>query len=138
MPSRTNAPRRGRASARADAEEPRDEYDLLTAALLGLVVGAGVTLLLRQGPRGHRPIRRVMRVAGAGAMSAGRYGARGARWAADRGEDLWERVSPEIDAAAEQVGDYLETAREAIDDVVRREARDLRKAIRRQRKRLGV
>ncbi len=106
------------------------------------MVGAGVTLLLRRGPRGGRPIGKVMRVAGSGAMSAGRYagryGARGARWAADRGEDLWERVSPEIDAAAEQVGDYLDSAREAIDDVVRREARDLRKAIRRQRKRLGV
>jgi hypothetical protein len=114
----------------------------LTAALLGLVVGAGVTLLLRQGPRGRRPIGKMMRVAGAGAMSAGRYagrqGARGARWAADRGEDLWDRVSPDIEAATEQVGEYLDSAREAIDDVVRREARDLRKAIRRQRKRLGV
>jgi hypothetical protein len=140
--TRNNAPRRGRGSDRATQEEPRDEYDLLTAALLGLLVGAGVTLLLRRGPRGRRPLNDVMRFAGAGAATAGRYagryGSRGARWAADRGGDLWDSVSPELESAAEHVGEYVDKAREAIDDVVRREARDLRKAIRRQRKRLGV
>lgn len=106
--------------------------------LLGLVVGAGVTLLLRRGPRGNRPLGHVVRLAGSGATVAGRYGARGARWAADRGGELWEQVQPELETAAEHVSDYMDAARERIDDVVRRETRDLRKAIRRQRKRLGV
>jgi hypothetical protein len=106
--------------------------------LLGLVVGAGVTLLLRRGPRGKRPIAHAVRLAGSGATVAGRYGARGARWAADRGEEVWDRVSPELETAAEHVGEYLDSARDSIDEAVRREVRDLRKAIRRQRKRLGV
>ena len=38
----------------------------------------------------------------------------------------------------DSVAEYLETARQAIDDAVTREIRDLRKAIRRERKRLGV
>ena len=55
---------------------------------LGLAVGAGVALLFRRGPKGKRPVGAVIRAAGAGARQAGRYGARGARWAAERGEAL--------------------------------------------------
>jgi hypothetical protein len=36
------------------------------------------------------------------------------------------------------VADYVGTAREAIDDAVESELKDLRRSIRRQRKRLGV
>ncbi len=78
---------------------------------------------------------------------AGRHGARGARWAGgqaargagwlgDRGEQMWDRVPRE--QIAEEVGDYLTSAREAINDTVAHELSDLRKAIRRQRKRMGV
>jgi len=126
--------------------EPHDEYDLLTAALMGAAIGAGLTLLFRRGPRG-RPVVPILRAAGTGAKLAGRAGlrgaawagdrgARGARWAADRGAELWDRVP--VDEMQEQVQDYLESAREAISDAVSEELRDLRKAIRRQRKRLGV
>jgi hypothetical protein len=38
----------------------------------------------------------------------------------------------------DQVRDYVDTAREAINDVVRGELDDLRKAVRRQRKRIGI
>ena len=38
----------------------------------------------------------------------------------------------------ESLGSYLESARETIDDAVARELKGLRKAVRRQRKRLGV
>ena len=67
---------------------------------------------------------------------AGRGGRRGARWAAKRSEQLWDRVP--VDAVREEIGDALDSAREAVADVVESELRDLRKAIRRQRKRLGV
>jgi hypothetical protein len=81
-----------------------------------------------------------MRAAGRGTMRAGRSaaraGARGARWAADRGEALWDAIP--FDDIGEQIGEYLEGARAAIDDTVSHELRDLRKAIRRRRKRLGV
>ncbi|HEX6057592.1 MAG TPA: hypothetical protein VFZ11_01150 [Gemmatimonadaceae bacterium] len=115
----------------------RDEqFDLLTATLLGVALGAGVTLLLRQGPRGQRPGATMLRVAGRGAKRAGVLGAEGARWAAERGGELWDRAG--MDEVGERVRDYLDEARETISDVVEEELDDLRKAIRRQRKRLGV
>lgn len=132
---------RDRESAREpDALGPREEQlDLLTAALIGVAIGCGVTLLLRSGPKG-RPITPLVRAAGRGARYAGtqgaRYGARGARWMADQGGDLWDRVP--VDDIRESVGDYLGAAQEAINDAVESELKDLRKAIRRQRKRLGL
>ncbi len=147
----TAGTKRSRASARA-AEEQRESttdepLDLLTAALIGLAIGAGATLMLRRGPGGRRPIAPVMRAMGHGAKWAGEHGlegakwagargARGARWAADRGEELWDRVPRE--EIAEKMHDYVETARDAIDEVVASELNDLRKSIRRQRKRIGI
>lgn len=116
--------------------EPHDEYDLLTAVALGILVGAGVALLFRRGPRGRRPIGTVVKGAGVGAAYAGRYGQKGLRWAADRGGELWDRVP--TDEISEQVGEYLEAARDTISDAVSEELSDLRKAVRRQRKRLGI
>jgi len=127
-------------SARGDSEGHEQEYDLLTAALIGITIGAGVTYLLRRGPSGRRPMSPMLRGMGRGAawagMKAARFGTKGARWAADRGEDLWDRIPR--DEIREHVSDYMGRAREAIDDAVESEMHDLRKAIRRQRKRLGI
>lgn len=116
------------------------EYDLLTAALIGATIGAGVTFMLRRGPSGRRPGAPIMlgmsRGAGWAGKHAVRLGTRGARWAADRGEDLWERIPR--DEIREHVSDYMGRAREAIDDAVESELKMLRRAIRRQRKRLGL
>lgn len=116
------------------------EYDLLTAALIGITIGAGVTYMMRRGPSGRRPVMPLMKGIGRGAGWAGRKAARmggmGARWAAKRGEDLWDRVPR--DEIRDHVSDYMGRARDAIDDAVESELHDLRKAIRRQRKRLGV
>ncbi|MFL5553616.1 MAG: hypothetical protein ACJ770_12515 [Gemmatimonadaceae bacterium] len=68
-------------------EEREQQYDLLTAALIGAAVGAGVTLLLRRGPSGRRPVGPLVRYAGRGAALAGMAGLGGARWAGDRGLD---------------------------------------------------
>lgn len=137
----------------ARSDDRDQQYDLLTAALIGVVVGAGATLLLRSGPR-----RSLMKAAGRGARYAGALGvagahwaaphvergarwagkraARGAHWAAERGEELWDRIP--VEEAREQVGEYLESARDAIASTVESELRDLRRSIRRQRKKLGV
>ena len=125
----------------AEAARGNDhEYDLLTAALIGITIGAGVTYLLRTGPSGRRPVTPVFNGIGRGASWAGRKAARlsrrGARWAARSGEDLWDRVPHE--EIRDQVSEYLGRAREAIDDMVQSELHDLRRSIRRQRKRLGV
>jgi hypothetical protein len=150
-------------------DEREQQYDLLTAALIGAAVGAGITLLLRKGPSGRRPVGPLARYAGRGAALAGLAGfegakwagsrglegarwaggraAEGARWAAprarrgfrtavDRGGEMIDRIP--VDDVVEQVRDYVDTARDAINDVVKDELNDLRKAVRRQRKRIGI
>ena len=83
----------------------------------------------------------------AGARWAGGRAVEGARWAApyaergwsaarDKGSDLIERIP--FDDMAEQVREYVDHAREAINDVVADELKDLRKAVRRQRKKIGI
>jgi hypothetical protein len=117
-----------------------EQYDLLTAALIGVAIGVGTTLLVRRGPSGQRPVSPVLSGAARGAKWAGlgaaRLGARGAAWARDTGSELWDRIPR--DEIRDHVRDYVGKAQEAIDDVVETELRDLRKALRRQRKRLGI
>ena len=77
-----------------------------------------------------------MRATGRGLRTAGVAGVSGARWLGDRGEELWDRIPRED--ITNRVQGYLETAREAIDDAVSNEVKDLRKAIRRRRRKLGL
>lgn len=75
----------------------------------------------------------------AGAMAgaaAGRAGRRGAKWAAERGEEMWDKIP--FDDISDSIGEYVQNARETIDDTVSHELNDLRKAIRRHRKHLGI
>lgn len=126
---------RNRASNGRDAASGDREYDLLTAAVLGLVAGAGIAFLLR-GRRKRTP-RALAREAGAMAgAAAGKAGRRGARWAAERGEEMWDRIP--FDEIGDSIGEYAHNARQAIDDTVSHEMNDLRKAVRRHRKRLGI
>ncbi|HMI44936.1 MAG TPA: hypothetical protein VK491_02135 [Gemmatimonadaceae bacterium] len=150
-------------------DEREQQYDLLTAALIGAAVGAGITLLLRRGPSGRRPVGHLAGYAGRGAALAGLAGLEGAKWAGgrglegarwaggravegarwaaprarrgfrtavERGEEMIDRIP--VDDVVEQVRDYVDTARGAINDVVKDELNDLRKAVRRQRKRIGI
>ena len=111
-------------------------YDLLTAALIGAAIGATATLLLRRGPSGMRPVTPVMRGArwaGRGAVAAGTAGA---KWAREQGGDLIDRIP--MDRIEHDVRESVGEARERIDGFVQHELRDLRKALRRQRRRLGI
>jgi gas vesicle protein len=107
----------------------------LTAAVLGLVAGAGIAMLFR----GRRK-----RTAGALAREAremagaavGRAGRRGVKWAASRSEKMMDMLP--VEDVAESIGEYVRNAREAIDETVSHEMNDLRKAIRRHRKHLGI
>ena len=119
------------------ASEPREQqYDLLTAALLGLAIGAGTTLLLRRGPSGGRPIAPAWRLAKRGAREGARIAGRGARYAWDRGVDAWESIPRE--EIEERLRDYFDSARDAIEHAVEHELKDLRRAIRQRRKRMGL
>ena len=124
-----------------------NEYDLLTAALIGATIGAGLTFMLRRGPSGRRPVMPALEGVGRGASWAGRHAAKagvaGARWARSRGEAAWDRIPrdeirEQVDEVRENVSDYIGRARSAIDDAVAAELKDLRRAVRRQRKRLGI
>lgn len=129
---RESAPR-GAGGVGAEREA---QYDLLTAALIGAAIGATATLLLRRGPSGERPVAPVVRGAkwaGRGAMAAG---AAGAGWAKSRGGELLDRIPTE--QIEHDVRETVSEARERIDGFVRSELDDLRRALRRQRKRLGV
>lgn len=74
--------------------------------------------------------------AAAGARWAGPRAARGFNRAMETGEDLVDRIP--MDDISEHVRDYMDSAKDAINDVVKNELQDLRKAVRRQRKRIGI
>ena len=99
-------------------------------------IGATATLLLRRGPSGERPVAPVLRGARWAGKAALKGGAVGAGWAKDRGGDLLERIPTE--QIEHDVRETVSEARERIDGFVRSELSDLRRALRRQRKRLGV
>jgi hypothetical protein len=115
---------RGRVSARATESGRDEQYDLLTAALIGVAVGVGATLLLQRASGAPRTIGSAMRVVGDLGGAALRRGSKRAR---EGMEDAGERVQ-----------EFLSEARERIDQTVDDELRGLRKALRRQRKRLGL
>lgn len=71
-----------------------------------------------------------------GAKWAGDRTARGYRAARDRGEEIADSIP--LGDISDSVREYVDGAREAINDVVREELTDLRKAVRRQRKRIGI
>lgn len=117
---------------------------------MGLAAGVGVTLLLRRGPSGRRPLVSGMEVAGRGARLASLAGVNGARVAgraanrgaqnAKRGVERgveWAEDLP-LDDVASQIMDYFEAAKSAVEDTVTGELQDLRKSIRRKRRRFGI
>ena len=124
-----------RGEHRDSSADESQRYDILTAALLGVAVGAGAALLLRPSNIGRaaglsgRAIRK-------GAIVGGRAAAQGAKWAASSSSKLWDQADG--DEMVEHVGEYLASARDRIDGVVEAELSDLRKALRRQRKRVGL
>ena len=136
IPMRSKRGPRVRESGLAAVDGREAQYDLLTAALIGAAIGATATLLLRRGPSGQRPVAPIVRGAqwaGRGAMQGAK---RGAGWARSRGGDMLDRIP--MDDIEDSVRDSVNEARERIDGFVRSELGDLRKALRKQRKRLGV
>jgi gas vesicle protein len=136
-------PKRGprvRESGRAAGDGRDAQYDLLTAALIGAAIGATATLLLRRGPSGSRPVTPLLRGARAGASIAGRSafkaGTAGAAWAREQGGELIDKIP--MDRIEHDVRETIGEARDRIDGFVQSELRDLRRTLRRQRKRLGV
>ena len=122
-----NIPESVRAGARELREMDREsQYDLLTAAVLGAAIGAGIALLVSSVSMPSRPVRHPVRKA----MN------RGGKWARQRGSAIGEMLDPE--SLRDNVRDYVESARDTVSDTVESELKDLRRSIRRQRRRLGL
>jgi hypothetical protein len=68
---RTGGPARASARETSRDESREQQFDLLTATLIGVALGVGTTLLLRQGPRGERPPRPILRPPCTGAKYPG-------------------------------------------------------------------
>lgn len=118
------------------AERPvgDDTTTVLTAALIGAAIGAGLGLLASRAfddddvtamfhaarKRARRGIRRGSAAAGAAAGAIG------------------ERAGGAIGDARDAVGEFASHARDSFETMLEREVRQLRKAARRQRRRLGL
>ena len=127
---------RVRESVPADEGTRDAQYDLLTAALIGAAIGATATLLLSRGPSGERGMSPIVRGAGKAGRAAGKAGALGAEWAKDQGGELVDRIP--VDKIEHDVRETVGSARDRIDGFVSDEIRRLRRALRQQRKRMGV
>ena len=92
------------------------EYDLLTAALIGVAIGVGTTLLLRGG------------AAAVGSL----------RPAPSRSARLRRSLARQVSGYADAAGEYADAARVRVDEMAEAELRSLRRAIRRRRKQLGI
>jgi len=120
-------------------ETPDEQLDLLTAALLGAAIGAAAGFVLRPRPRRSRLVRAVEsaeRVGRDAGKSAGRFRKNVGRQAEHSADWVRDHVSPSD--ARDELKRYMGEARERISDAVEEELRDLRRAIRRQRRKLGV
>jgi hypothetical protein len=116
-----------RGGGEADREQ---DFDLLTAALLGAALGAGVALLVG-GVAWREPRRSGVEQVIRGVKQSGRELGKGARRSS-------RRAVAASSGAAETLREYVEGARSAIDDAVSHELRDLRRLARRKRKQLGL
>ncbi|MFL5576787.1 MAG: hypothetical protein ACJ79S_12540 [Gemmatimonadaceae bacterium] len=114
------------------AETHDEQLDLLTAAILGGVIGAAAGYLLRPRPR-PRGVLAALELAGG---RTGKTARRVRRVVDKRGAQMAEAFSP--DEIRDQLKDYLGEARDRISDAVEDELKDLRRAIRRRRRQLGV
>ena len=103
-------------------------------------------MLFRRRPPIRTALTRGKELAGKGARMAAAAGATGARMAGnvadrarrgyDRGVEFADDIS--LDGIGEHLQDYFEAAKGAIEDTVSGELQDLRKSIRRRRRRLGI
>lgn len=83
-----------------------------------------------------RAVQRAERAGQDAGKSAERMRKRVGRQASEGAEWVRDRVSP--NDARQELSRYMGEARERISDAVEEELRDLRRAIRRQRRKLGV
>jgi uncharacterized protein YoxC len=126
-----------RASARDEdtmSDEPRDTESeetatLVTAAIIGAAIGAGLGLLASRVMDDDVSVM---------VRSARKRVGRGVRRGSAAAGALGASAGSAVRGAGETVGDFATRARDTFEDMLQREVRQLRKAARRQRRRLGL
>jgi hypothetical protein len=118
-------------------DDMRDEdFDLLTAAVIGAAIGAALTLLVTGISRAASPppptLRSRAKQLGEELTQLVPHRRRG--WLPQRKSGARRRV----EASGDRIGEFLHETRDRVNDAVETELRDLRRALRRQRKRIGV
>lgn len=114
-----------------------------------MAVGVAATLAIRRGPSGRSPLYSGASAAGRGARWAGAAGVAGAELARRRvhggrrrGRGMRALASMgelvDVGAVGDQLGEYLDAARGAIEDTVSGELESLRRSLRRRRRQLGL
>ncbi|GLC26594.1 hypothetical protein [Roseisolibacter agri] len=101
-------------------DEDREGVDLLIAALLGAAVGAGVGLLASRVLAPEEP-----------AM------VRGARRVHKTASRAFRDV-PSVHDASSAVSGFVSAARDRVEEAIERELRQMRRAMRRRRRELGI
>ncbi|MDB4905786.1 MAG: hypothetical protein JWO05_570 [Gemmatimonadetes bacterium] len=101
-----------------------------------MAIGVGTTLLFAKGENGRRPISPLLSGVGRGAKWAGRGIRHGAGRVREEGGELLDRIP--IERMEHALSETFSEAQERVDEAVRGEVHALRKAIRRQRQRLGL
>lgn len=116
------------AEARSREDAGADEArGLLTAALIGAAIGAGLGLLASRAMTDDSVVAAVER--------SGRRTGRAIR---RRSREVSKSAAESLGDAREGVADFARHAREAFESALEREVKDLRRAARRQRRRLGL
>jgi hypothetical protein len=128
-----------------DMSASRDhKLDLMMAAAVGVAAGVTLTLLLRDESHGmfsgmdstRRRLRRVGSASMDSLRSARKSAVKGARRGMKRGRELIDEIP--MEEFGEELRHYLDAAKGAIEDTIKDELHDLRKTMRRRRKRMGI
>ncbi len=119
------------------------ETEIAIAAAIAITAGIAIALMMR--PKRHplqtralKARKRVMRAGEHGmdrARDLQKMAMKRARKGINRGMHFLEDLP--IDDIGDQLQDYLDSAKEAIEDTITGELHDLQKTIRRRRKRMG-
>ena len=111
----------------AGAEDART---LLTAALIGAAIGAGLGLLASRA-LDDDSVRGTIR-------QVRRRGGRAIRRRTAAVSELGSAAGEALGGARDTLGEYAERARDAFESALQREVKQLRRSARRQRRRLGL
>ena len=110
-----------------------NSVDMAAVAVIGIAVGLTALFLLRR----NRSVGHALHAAGRDLRRAGSAASRNMAHQMRRGMKRGQEMVGDMEIG-DHLRDYLESAKETVEDTVAREMRDLKRAIRRRRRRMGL